>query len=54
MPAKNIYYYPEPEHCLDLIRQVWNKKSTIVFKASRAMELEKLVDKTLIPNEGEY
>ena len=43
--GKNIYYYRSTT-LPGLIRQVWNKKSTIVFKASRAMELEKLVDKT--------
>ena len=52
MPADQIYYFQEPENSLDLIQQVFDKSSTIVFKASRGMELEKLIDKALILEEG--
>lgn len=52
MPAQSIYYFQEPENSLDMIQKVFDKNSTIVFKASRGMELEKLVAKALISEEG--
>lgn len=52
MPAKRIYYFQRPEHSLELVQELFDKRNTIVFKASRGMELEKLVDKILIPEEG--
>lgn len=44
MSTANIQYFKEKERSLDFIARVYDKKHTIVFKASRGMRLETLAE----------
>ncbi len=47
MAAEKVHYFEDKSSSIKLIKQIFNKRDTIIFKASRGMQLETLVDELL-------
>ncbi len=47
MAAEKVHHFKDKSSSIKFIQQIFNKRDTIIFKASRGMQLETLVDELL-------